>query len=217
MKHQLYIFFGLLFSVFCFAQENGSIPSTSFPRLETKIPVKEEAKPLYSISKPFEITKFKKPSKVFDAPKIESKINLNPIKSDLDVGKIHADRLNKKFSDEFPDLYKRDQLFGVIRTRSKFVKVLCYDYAEEDGDKIRIWENELVIVPRLLLRNEKSEVILDLFQSSNRLEFEALNEGFGSPNTARFEIYDDFGKLLYSNNWELATGFRAIIIIEKES
>lgn len=216
MKIFCLIFVSFFSFAMSFAQETGAIPSKPIPRVEVKIPAILEDKPQYSISKPFEITKFKKPSKIYDAPKLEPSKSLNQPKSDLDVGKIFEEKLNKKLRDEFPDLYKRDQLFGVIRTRSKTVKILCYDYAEEDGDYVRIWENEIVMVPKLLLKNYKFEVILDLFQSSNKLEFEALNEGFGPPNTARFEIYDDVGTLLYSNDWALSTGYRAIIVIEKE-
>ncbi|QRE60647.1 hypothetical protein [Flavobacterium psychrophilum] len=81
---------------------------------------------------------------------------------------------------------------------------------------LRIWENEIVIIQNAYLTNSRKELILDLFQSSNKIEFEALNEGLSPPNTAQFDIYDDKGNLLFSNQWALSKGYRASIIIEKE-
>lgn len=211
-----YGFFFIIFSATSFAQEGSSIPSTSIPRVDMTIPSTSNTTPQYSISKPFEITKFKKPSKIYEAPQLE-KINrfVSPV-SDLNPGKVKADKMNKELQKEHPEFYARDQLFGVIRTKSKYVKVVYFDYADPDGDNIRIWGNEIVIVTNAYLTNFHKELILDLFLSSNKIEFEALNEGLGPPNTAQFDIYDDKGVLLYSNQWALSTGYRASIIIEKE-
>ena len=43
-----------------------------------------------------------------------------------------------------------------------------------------------------------------------------LNQGYSGPNTAEFKIYDDKGELISANQWNLATGFKATIIIVKE-
>jgi hypothetical protein len=216
MKLYYGFFFIIFFSANTFAQEGSSIPSTGIPRVDMTIPSTSNTTPQYSISKPFEITKFKKPSKIYDAPQLEKPNQFNSPVSDLNPGKIRADEMNKAMQQEHPEFYARDQLFGVIRTKSNYVKVVYFDYADPDGDNIRIWENDIVIVPAVYLNNFHKEVILDLFQSSNKIEFEALNEGLASPNTAQFDIYDDKGILLYSNQWALSTGYRASIIIEKE-
>ena len=50
----------------------------------------------------------------------------------------------------------------------------------------------------------------------NKIDFEALNQGTAGPNTAEFRVYDDQGLLVSANQWNLATGFKATIIIVKE-
>ena len=180
------------------------------------IPKNQNATPQYSISKPFEITKFKVANKTYATPELEKPNRfVSPI-SDLNPGKIKANEMNKSMQKEHPEFYARDQLFGVIRTKSKYVKVVYFDFADPDGDIIRIWENDIVMVQNAYLTTSHKEIILDLFQSSNKIEFEALNEGYSAPNTAQFNIYDDKGLLIYSNQWGLSSGYRASIIIEKE-
>ena len=216
MKLYQIFFFIFFFSVNSFAQEGASIPSIGIPRVNMAIPKNQNADRQYSISKPFEITKFKKPTKIYGPIPLNNPNRFNTPISDLNPGKIHADKMNKAMQQEHPEFYARDQLFGVIRTKSKYVKIVYFDYADSDGDNIRIWENEIVVVPSAYLTNFRKEVVLDLFQSSNKIEFEALNEGLAPPNTAQFDIYDDKGLLIYSNQWGLSTGYRASIIIEKE-
>ena len=57
---------------------------------------------------------------------------------------------------------------------------------------------------------------LDLIKGFNKIDFEALNQGLYGPNTAQFQVYDDKSELISSNQWNLATGFKATIIIFKE-
>ncbi|EKT4509267.1 hypothetical protein [Flavobacterium psychrophilum] len=216
MKLFYIIIFVFVFSANNFAQEASSIPSTGIPRVDIAIPKNQNATPQFSISKPFEITKFKKSSKIYDATQLQKPNPFNLPISDLNPGKINAAKMNKAMQEEHPEFYARDQIFGVIRTKSQYAKVIYFDYAEPDGDNIRIWENEIVIIQNAYLTNSRKEVILDLFQSSNKIEFEALNEGLSPPNTAQFDIYDDKGNLLFSNQWALSKGYRASIIIEKE-
>ena len=60
------------------------------------------------------------------------------------------------------------------------------------------------------------EVMLELDKGFNRLDFEALNQGSSGPNTAQVDVYDEAGKLLYSNKWLLSTGSKATLIIVKD-
>ena len=50
---------------------------------------------------------------------------------------------------------------------------------------------------------------------SPRVDFEAINQGESGPNTAEFQVYDDKGQLISANQWNLATGFKASIILIK--
>ena len=44
----------------------------------------------------------------------------------------------------------------------------------------------------------------------------ALNQGDSGPNTAELRIYDDNDILISSNQWNLATGAKATLIIVKQ-
>ena len=57
---------------------------------------------------------------------------------------------------------------------------------------------------------------MDLVKGVNKIDFEALNEGSASPNTAEFKIYDEKGKVISSNQWNLGTGYKGTVVIVKE-
>jgi hypothetical protein len=42
----------------------------------------------------------------------------------------------------------------------------------------------------------------------NRIDFEALNEGFAAPNTAELQVYDDKGRVIASSQWNIGRGTR---------
>jgi hypothetical protein len=44
----------------------------------------------------------------------------------------------------------------------------------------------------------------------------ALNQGTSGPNTAAFSVFDDSGRLITSNEWNLTTGIKASIVVIKE-
>ena len=50
----------------------------------------------------------------------------------------------------------------------------------------------------------------------NEISFVALNQGTSYPNTAGFKVYDDSGNVISSNEWNLATGAKAVILIAKD-
>ena len=76
--------------------------------------------------------------------------------------------------------------------------------------------NGTVIDYNVLLTGSFKGVNVDLEKGFNRLDFEALNEGSSSPNTAQINVYDDKGELIYSNKWLLSEGSVATLIITKE-
>ncbi|GAW90120.1 hypothetical protein FPS14_contig00041-0022 [Flavobacterium psychrophilum] len=90
MKLFYIIIFVFVFSANNFAQEASSIPSTGIPRVDIAIPKNQNATPQFSISKPFEITKFKKSSKIYDATQLQKPNPFNLPISDLNPGKINA-------------------------------------------------------------------------------------------------------------------------------
>lgn len=76
--------------------------------------------------------------------------------------------------------------------------------------------NGEIVDYNVLLTASYKGINVDLEKGFNRLDFEALNEGSASPNTAQVDVYDDLGNLIYSNKWLLSEGSKATLIITKE-
>lgn len=112
--------------------------------------------------------------------------------------------------------FRKNQYLGDFKTNSQKVRVSYRDHQAEDGDEVRIWVNDRVLKSRIYLTNRLQGFELDLKPGFNKIEFEALNQGSSGPNTAEFTIVDDNGSVISSNRWDLATGFKASIIIVKE-
>ena len=61
-----------------------------------------------------------------------------------------------------------------------------------------------------------NNIPLKLKEGFNKVDFIALNQGESGPNTAELRIYDDNDVLLSANQWNLATGAKATLIIVKQ-
>lgn len=115
-------------------------------------------------------------------------------------------------SEHFGDMY-----LGDVKTSSRFIGIVCRDHEYVDGDRVRIIANGVVVEANILLTGAFKGINVDLDQGFNRLEFEALNQGSSGPNTAQVDVYDENGKLMFSNKWLLSTGSRASLIVVKEA
>ncbi len=113
-------------------------------------------------------------------------------------------------------MYRRNQDLGNYKTTSKKARVQYRDGAYVDGDRIRIYVNYKVIDYDLLLDGNFKGFEIQLDKGVNRIDFEALNEGFAAPNTAEFQVFDDKGQLISSSQWNIGQGFKATIIIDKQ-
>ncbi|MDG1571795.1 hypothetical protein OZ410_05670 [Robiginitalea sp. M366] len=114
------------------------------------------------------------------------------------------------------DRHFGDMYLGDFKTSSKFVGIVCRDHEFVDGDRVRIFVNGEVVEHNILLTGAYKGLNLELDKGFNRLDFEALNQGSTGPNTAQVDVYDDTGKLIYSNKWLLSTGSKASLIIVKD-
>jgi hypothetical protein len=112
--------------------------------------------------------------------------------------------------------YRRNQYLGGFRTKSFTSTIRYRDAAFVDGDKIKVYLNDKVIEPEVGLDGEFKGFKITLAEGMNKIDFEALNEGFASPNTAQFEVYDDKGAVIYSSQWNVGTGYKATILLLKE-
>ena len=172
-------------------------------------------------------------------------IDFNPIdlKSDYKIeqpssGYIIGDKENNKFNqkekfkapfevqreiivknsvnEDDSKIFRRDQSFGDLRTTANTIKLMFKDYAAVDGDRIKIMVNGLTVRADVSLIEVYQTVEIGLTPGFNKVEFEALNQGYSGPNTAQFKLVDDSGKQLLENRWDLATGFKASVMIIKE-
>ncbi len=130
-----------------------------------------------------------------------------------------ANRINKDFQREERgnmEQFKRNQYFGDYKTDSKYIRLVYRDHLYFDGDRVQIVMNGRVLFRDVLLESSHKHVIIDLQIGFNKIEVIALNQGTSGPNTAEFQVYDDQGTLISSNQWELATGYKGTIILTKE-
>jgi len=112
--------------------------------------------------------------------------------------------------------YRRNQYLGGFRTKSFTSTIRYRDAAFVDGDKIKVYLNDNVIEPELVMDSEFKGFKITLTEGINKIDFEALNEGTASPNTAEFQVYDDKGTVIESSQWNVGTGYKATIILLKE-
>ena len=124
--------------------------------------------------------------------------------------------LYKKESNTEGIFYRRNQYLGGFKTQSFTATVRYRDAAFVDGDKIRVLLNDKVIQPEVTMDGEFNGFKLELTNGINKIDFEALNEGSSSPNTAEFQVYDDKGTVIESSQWNVGTGYKATILLLKE-
>jgi len=108
-----------------------------------------------------------------------------------------------------------DQFLGEIRTTAIKANVIYRDHQYPDGDLIRVFVNGDIVRPSVLLTSGYSGFNIDLEVGMNKIDFQALNQGSSGPNTAEFQILDENGNIVAGNQWNLATGVKATIILTK--
>ena len=128
----------------------------------------------------------------------------------------YTEKMNKKSDGKILEKFKSDSFLGNFKVGTKIISIACRDHEAPDGDVVRIWLNDKIVVDAILLDVEFKEVFLDLDEGINKIEIEALNQGESGPNTAQFVIYDQKKGMITTNKWNLTTGVKAKLIILKE-
>lgn len=130
--------------------------------------------------------------------------------------KEYTDKMNKQVTDgKIYDYYKKDYLLATYKCSTTIAKFALKDFGEPDGDVVRIWLNDEIVINAITLENGYREIQLNLRNGQNLLVIEALNEGIVSPNTAQFSIFNDKGEIIGNNLSGLLTNVKATIIINK--
>ncbi len=110
---------------------------------------------------------------------------------------------NIKFTSEFN--------LGTLHSTSKSVRIEVRDHSLVDGDRIKVYLNEQMINSNVMLNGLYTIIYIDLKKGYNRIDIEAINEGYSGPNTAELKVYDEKGRLLSSQEWNILTGQRATL------
>lgn len=157
----------------------------------------------------------KKHQKELEKKRKEDEFNNKGI---LTKAKIAEEQYLKSFKKinglyEYPVI---DQDLGSFSTKSESVNIICRDYQYPDGDRVTIFVNDLPVVSNIILKQRYQSFNIPLDKGINTIKILALNQGSSGPNTAAFKIYNDAGMLISSNEWNLATGAKATVIIAKE-
>ena len=116
---------------------------------------------------------------------------------------------------EMSDKFKQNQYLGDFKTKSGQIKIICRDHQAVDGDMVRVYKDGEVVVDKIYLGGQYKTVYLELKEGFNKIEIEALNQGQSGPNTAEFKVLDESGRIINSNIWNLATGYKALFIVVK--
>ncbi len=134
---------------------------------------------------------------------------------------LHEKRLNEKFKGDVREPKIREEFgedmdLGEFKTSSGRVVIACRDHMVFDGDRVQIRLNGEIIAENVLLENKFKTFYVDLVEGFNKVEFIALNQGTAGPNTAELKVFDEDGKVIVSNVWNLLTGVKAHAMFIKE-
>ena len=226
MKFYFSFFILFLFSLSAFSQIDNQKKSISIPAVESKKDSADTRKILPSKS-----INSNTSSNPLNAPKVSTNLNLPkkefsmfPQEKFGNPGELYVKQINKNIEDiklspkevEQRNGSTTDQFLGDFKSGSKFVNVVYRDHGYTDGDIIQVLVNDDIIHARVYLTGSYKGFNLNLQKGINKIDFLALNQGESGPNTAEFQVVDDEGYLVSHNQWNLATGVKATIIIVKE-
>jgi hypothetical protein len=205
-----------IFLVFTFILSNVVSAQNEFLNSANAIPPKGSSLSTPKTFTPSVFTPNTTPKPMSSSTIETNKIQFSQNNKFKNPGDFVADKLNVKEGGFDSKIFRKNQYLGDFKSKSAFVKISCRDFGEVDGDEIRVWVNDKVMIEHLYLEGDFQQIELGLEKGFNKIDFEALNQGSSGPNTAQFMIFDDKGSLVSSNQWNLGTGFKATIIIVKE-
>lgn len=148
----------------------------------------------------------------FDRPEVD----MSNQETFVNPGAYYLNKLQTPENERNPVDFKVDQYLGDFRSNAPFVQVIFRDHEAPDGDRVRILFNDREVEANVLLEQRFKRLNVDLMSGFNKIEFIALNQGDSGPNTAEVRVYDDQGGLIMANQWNLATGTKATLIVVKE-
>lgn len=216
------------FSVNLFSQADTSKTSKS-QKMDNETGILKSKTP---IKASFENSKIAPPIQNLDF-KIDNKVNTSAINKNLEqnnsASKNHNflmeslpednDIIGLKYWKGVDVTHKKlesNYSLGTVSSTTKTVKIECRDFGLVDGDRIQIYLNNTVVSSNIGLRRNYFVVYLNLEEGYNRIDFQALNQGYSGPNTAEMILYDANGNIISSKEWHLLTRETATLGIIKK-
>ncbi len=111
--------------------------------------------------------------------------------------------------------FKTSLELGRYETSTPRIRIVCRDHSYVDGDRVKLYVNEVVLRRSITLEGGYFIIDVDLKEGFNRIDIEALNQGSSGPNTAEFKVFDDNGNLLAAREWNILTGYIATMVVMK--
>lgn len=112
--------------------------------------------------------------------------------------------------------FKTAQNLGTITSNTEFIRIEYKDFGLVDGDRVRVFLNEKEIDANVHLDGLFYTLHIKLEKKGyNRIDIQAINQGYVGPNTAEFIVYDDKGNVVSHKTWLLKTNEMATLGIIK--
>lgn len=234
MKYKILITLLFAFTLTLSAQVDLADPTTIIPVEENNEAEEQNTTNDSKFNRPIELPDFK--PEEGDTEKLDLPIESSALKLDykrqkgfnmtqqstlINPGVIWEKRWEKKnkqiaLAKDRDGDFRRNQDLGSFNTKAGKVDVVYRDHQYPDGDRIMVLVNDDVVRPNVLLHTGYSGFNLNLEPGINKIDFVALNQGESGPNTAYIAVYDDSGQLISANEWNLATGYKATIVVVKD-
>ena len=153
---------------------------------------------------------------------MEFKVTRNPVKMIDDRNLVPAgaylnlDPKIKSKPNKKSTSYYGDTFLGEVKTSDSFVGIVCRVHQMIDWDRVRIYLNGNLMYDNFYLTGGFKGINMDLAMGINKIEFEAINEGSASPNTAMVGVFNEAGRLIKQAIWNLSQGAKGTIIVVRE-
>ena len=129
-------------------------------------------------------------------------------------------KAEKKYNENFQDtsMVKRTQILKdgddfTINWKGNKLRLFIWDASMEDGDKIQLTINGIIILDDFETTNNRKMIKYKLEDGENIIKIKSTNLGTSPPNTSRIELVDK--KTKYPIITQLKLGKTAIIKIIK--
>lgn len=131
--------------------------------------------------------------------------------------KEYTDKMNKQMKSEgyTRENVSSDMYLGDFKIYTDKLIIACRDNSAIDGDQVCIWINGERIIPIVTLDGRFRNYTFDMKKGLNVIQIEALNVGEVFPNTGQFMFFDGNEKMVTNQNWDLNTGYKAILKVDR--